>query len=483
MLVAVEAINILHITSDQQRTSTLGCYGNDWAISPNIDKLASEGTRFTDAYTASPVCSPSRTSVLLGVHVPIHGVVENGVKGYHTPMTNYFDILKKRGYHTALIGKTHYSPLPKTIDHLDVHSSNSDMRGPDVSEYDFLETYLTNQTKAWITNITSKKDGKPWYAYLSMVSPHNPNWVPGKWQRTYDGVKLPPLNYKQGNIGALPYQTRMLLNLLGKELDDPPAFPMGVPNMSYIDSATAQGTSTSRYDYYNQAAYVDSKVGEMMSYLEKAGLDKNTLVIFSSDHGSQMFDHGIGNDKHNFLDASWRVPLVMRFPGVLPANTTRSFASTLDITATIVSVAGAAIPASWQGFDLVGPISQGKQSPRQVGIGTEYRAHAIATPSWKLSYFPEEGEGRLFNRKADPEEQFDLFNSTEHSTVKYGLLTALLRWRAQQDPLQWLQTNSKPGAQTATLAYNHTEGINAIDAEVRLQSDALNFEIVDHLHV
>ena len=86
---------------------------------------------------------------------------------------------------------------------------------------------------------------KPWFAYLSMISPHPPNWVPaGQWRHAYDGVQLPPLNYATGNIGELPYQTRMLLGLLGKEHDDPPAFPQGVPNMSYIDAPTGYGTTT-----------------------------------------------------------------------------------------------------------------------------------------------------------------------------------------------------------------------------------------------
>ena len=123
--------NILFIGTDQQRTSTLRSYGNGFAVSPNIDKLAAEGVRFTDCYTVSPVCSPSRTSVLTGVHVPIHGVYENGIGHYQNSqaLTPYFDQLKKVGFATALIGKTHFSPVPESIDHLDAHTGNSDKRG------------------------------------------------------------------------------------------------------------------------------------------------------------------------------------------------------------------------------------------------------------------------------------------------------------------------------------------------------------------
>jgi len=480
---------VLFIGTDQQRTSTLGCYGNAWAHSPNIDRLAAGGVRFTDAYTVSPVCSPSRTAVLLGVHVPIHGVYENGVAphDHQASLTPYFDVLKAAGYATALIGKTHFSPVPASIDHLDAHTGNSDKRGPNVSAAEFLETYLVNQTMGWIDahqRNSSAASPSRWFVYTSMVSPHPPNWVPpgGPWVGVYDGVALPPLNYRPGDIGKLPYQTRMLLGLLGKTHDDPPAFPLGVPNMSFIDQPAATGADhpDGRYNYYTQAAYVDHQVGRLLDFLDARGLANDTLVIFASDHGSQLFDHGINNDKHNFLDASVRVPMLMRLPGRLPANETRRFATTLDITATILAAAGEAAPHDYQGFDLLTPIEAGGGSPRHVGVSCEYRAMVLVTPTWKLAYFPEQGEGRLYNRVNDPMEQNDLFSATANNAstaaVRDGLLIALLRWRAQQDALGYLQKNSKAGAKTATIAWNHSESLRGTDAEIRLQQDALRFE-------
>ena len=166
--------------------------------------------------------------------------------------------------------------------------------------------------------------------------------------------------------------------------------------------------------------------------------------------------------------------------GTVPRNETRQFATTLDISATIVATAGGDLPSSYQGFDLVSPLSAGNESPRKVGIGTEYRSYAVVTPSWKLSYYPEQDEGRLWDRLNDPHEQQDLYkNATAGSklgAVRDGLLKALMRWRAQQDPLAYLQANSAPGAQTATIAYNHTESIRGVDAELRLQQDALSME-------
>jgi arylsulfatase A-like enzyme len=476
--------NVLFIGTDQQRTSTLSCYGNSWAHSPNIDRLAAGGVRFTDAVTVTPVCSPSRTSMLTGVHVPVHGVYENGIDAYDhaDSLTPYFDVLKAQGYNTALIGKTHFNPTPATIDHLDAHTGNSDMRGPNVVAADFLETYLVNQTMQWISSLpagTAGAPAAPWFCYTSMVSPNGPNWVPtGPWSNVYNGVSFPPVNFQNGNIAELPYQTRMLLGLLGHEHNNPPAFPAGQPNMGYIDQPVTPGSSAGRYNYYTQAAYVDYEVGRLLDFLDQRRLTGNTLVIFSSDHGSQMYDHGINNDKHNFLDATLRVPMIMRLPNVIPAGITRRFATTLDIPATILAAAGAAIPNSYQGFDLLTPTAAGLPSPRTVGIACEYRGMAVVTPSWKLAYFPENDEGRFWDRVADPAEQTDLWGSTDAVVVRArtGLLKALLRWRAQQDPISFMQNHLQGQGPTALHVIQHTNGIKGIDAEVRLQTEALQFE-------
>lgn len=252
--------------------------------------------------------------------------------------------------------------------------------------------------------------------------------------------------------------------------------------MSYVDQRVRFGTDhpDGRLNYYAQAAYVDHEVGRILDFLELRGLANNTLVIFTSDHGTELFDHGIGNDKHNFFDASLRVPLIMRLPGVLPAGATREFATTLDVTATILAAAGADIPADYQGFDLLAPIAAGKASPRVVAVASEYRASALVTRNWKLAYFPEQNEGRLWNRAKDPKEENDLFGCKDSSVseVRNGLLLALLRWRAQQDPLGYLRAHSIGGAPTAAAATNHTRHLKGIDAELALQEDVTRLEQV-----
>ena len=170
----------------------------------------------------------------------------------------------------------------------------------------------------------------------------------------------------------------------------------------------------------------------------------------------------------------------MRLPNVLPSGVTREFATTLDITATIVAAAGAPIPSQYQGFDLLTPIAAGGESPRKVGIACEYRGFAVVTPTWKLAYFPENDEGRLWNRLQDPSEQVDLWQSQDASTVaaRVGLLRALLRWRAQQDPLGFMLDKLQVNAQgpSAQHVVSHLVTVKGTDAEERLNVDAMQFE-------
>ena len=228
--------HILWISSGGHRTSALGCYGNDFAHSPNLDRLARGGVRFTQAHTASPVCSPSRTSVVTGVHVPVHGVYEGmGIVPHRNGVTPLFDVLNAGGYYTAMIGKTHFYPDP-VVDYLEKHTGNDDMRAPGTPASEYLETYLVNRTLEFIDNVTALDAAGRWFAHLSMVSPHSPHVVPdGPWNDAYRLETLPPLDYERGDIATLPTQTRTLLGLLGREASDPPEFPGGVANMTHID--------------------------------------------------------------------------------------------------------------------------------------------------------------------------------------------------------------------------------------------------------
>ncbi len=487
--------NVLLIVTDTQRTDTLGCYGSPFAVSPHLDRLAAEGVVFEQAHTPSPVCMPARCSLMTGTHTPVHGCIENGV-ARRTDLALLPDLLAGAGYRNIMVGKTHFGPVPDSFHvqhvlkgekgtesddfyaaHLRAHGYSRASKHPNVIPEDlFCEAFLTDTTIREIEQVANT--GQPFFAFCSMLSPHEPFDPPGRWATLYDAVDLPPINYVPGEEERHPPHLRRLLGLEGtsgrtgqtgqtgqSETDnegEPRAIHRGVVNQERVDRE--------RRLYYGGAAYCDAQVGRLLGYLDQAGLRDNTLVIFTSDHGTQLYDHGF-RDKHNWYDASWRVPLLMRLPGVLPAGERRDFAIWNDLTATILAAAGVELPSA-QGFDLLAPLEAGEQSPRRCAVGSLYKSCAMATQRWKLEYYFEEGTGRLFDRAGDPLERNDLYASPEHANVRHALVEALLRWRSDLLDVQWLVEHTSSGGPVARRTALLTGAMRGTDAERRLSERA-----------
>ncbi len=482
--------NLLLITTDTQRWDTLKCMGNEHAISPCIDKLASEGVMFTQAHTSSPVCMPARSCLMTGLHTPIHGGIENGTTRL-THFTTLPDLLKEQGYTNIMVGKTHFGEVPDTFDVVtgDEHGSYLKERGYDpqashvhptsVPEEHCLESYLVDRT---IDEIEKVKGSGPFFAFCSMPAPHPPETPPGKWMTCYDDVPLPEINYVDGEEQRQPEHTK---RLLGIEKENRTLEGESKTEVKYWREAIGRIIEKEHLDtidqvrrlYYGFASYCDAQVGRLIDFLDRNGLRENTLVIFTSDHGQQYFDHGF-NDKHNWYDASWRIPFVMSMPGTLPEGETRDFAIWNDITTTLLGAADTGC-STMQGFDLFTAVKNGEQSPRRCAIGTLYKSCAVATHNWKLEYYFEEGTGRLFDRQNDPLEREDLYANPAYSEVKNSLLHALLSWRGDIVDLKLLlegTTKAKPDPDGHTkvsprIAMN-TRAMKGTDAEIRLGEKA-----------
>ncbi len=470
--------NVLLITTDTQRCDSLRCMGGDWAVSPNLDRLAREGVLFEQAHTASPVCGPARASLFTGVHTPIHGATENNLPAHQT-LTPITSLLDAAGYRNLMVGKTHFQ-RPATgfhvlhelhgekgasgddfyAHHLARHGYPRASRHPNpVPEHLFCDAFLTDTMIGELTDHLRLCRDQPFFAFLSLLSPHAPYDPPGRWAHLYDEATLPPLNYLPGEVDHLPQAERDLV-LFGRGMDQR-AFPDGrTPDMDYIDAI--------RRRYYGLCAYCDHQVGRIVEHLDRSGLRESTLVIFTSDHGTTMYDHGFEN-KHSFLDASWRVPMILSQPGTLPCGLRASLASWMDIPATILARAG----VEWspvQGFDLVGPLAQNRPSPRACVSAVIYETAAVTTCRWKLEYALNDGKGRLIDRHGDPIEQTNLFDSPAHRTLRDRILVALLHWRAELTDLEDLHHRNGPGGPVAQHVASLIARRTGLDAEIRLQS-------------
>jgi arylsulfatase A-like enzyme len=372
---------------------------------------------------------PARCSLITGLHTPVHGCIENGIKR-HEHFPTLPDLLKEKGYYNIMVGKTHFGNLPDSFDvqhvvgekmldaadcyaaHIKEHGYGRVSSHPNpIPEHLFMEAFLVDKTIEEIKKCKAEQE-EPFFAFCSMVSPHDPIDPPGKWASLYEHAALPEINYTEGEMEHFPKQMK---KLLGFENCDP-----SEPLPSEVDEL--------RKLYYGLAAYCDDQVGRLLDFLDEFGLREDTLVIFSSDHGMQLFDHGF-NDKHNYYDASWRVPFMMSMPGTLPSNEKRDFAIWNDIPTSILGAAGIQSD-SMQGFDLFSALKEGKPSPRRCAVATLYKSAAIATENWKLAYYFDENEGTLFDRKHDPLERNNRYHDPEYAEIRNRLLHALLTWRA-----------------------------------------------------
>lgn len=466
--------NILLITTDTQRCDTLNCMGYDFAKSPGLDRMAREGVMFTQGHTTSPVCGPTRCSLITGVHPPVHGAIENGINR-REDLAVFPDALQEAGYTCAMIGKTHFGETPASfaIDysmtgssraqgedlyttHLKEHGYTKPTAYPhDVPEELFFDAYATDKTMEAIDLALSDSPDAPFFAFLSMHAPHGPLHPPGRWGTLYSDDDLPPFPANP-SIGSEPEHAKKLLGLKDNE-------------------QSAAQINEKRRLYYGFSAYCDHQVARLLDYLDEKGLTENTLVIFTSDHGIDLYDHGFDN-KHVYYDNTWRIPFLMRMPGTLEAGATRDFAIWNDIPTTILGAAGLTSD-TMQGFDLFTPVANGEASPRRCAVGSLYKSCALATKRWKLEYYFEEGTCRLFDREKDPGEYNDLSQSEPHEKLKAVLIEALLRWRADIVDTEFLKANTNGSAPVAARVTEFVKEMKGRDPEERLNERAEEIDL------
>jgi arylsulfatase A-like enzyme len=467
--------NILLIMTDQQRFDSLGCYGSKWTISPNLDRLASEGTLFENCYTNNPICTPARSSLMTGKELPGHGVyrLHDKLPGNEVLFT---ERLRGLGYRTALFGKLHVSGRieealrrhPK--DGFDVYeyccepaldldspfngygrwlrekhpdyyqklkTSGRD-RGHDPAEAT-MNRWAADGAIGFMEEQAQRGNGQPFFCMMSVFDPHNPYGnYPLEMERFVDRPLIPvPVGPEDG--GKIPY-----------------AFDAEREH-SYLGSVAAftpEAIREMRAGYAAMIAAVDLEAGRVLEALERAGLKENTLVVFTSDHGDMLGDHGTVVKGAMLHDPCVRVPLIARLPGAFDGGRrSASLVQLHDLAATFLSAAGAPLDdlAAWMpdsrniAADHSGRIDAFRDfavcAYRNSGIDDtgRYWDPAIDTTMirrgrWKLhAYHPVAGKQespvyKLFDLQADPTEERDLAGSAEHARTLAVLKEDLIAW-------------------------------------------------------
>lgn len=455
--------NILFVMTDDHAVGHVGCYGNRLVKTPNIDRLAAEGTRFQTACVTNSLCAPSRATVLTGAYSHVHGIrgnseAKDAVENMDPSIATYPELLQKAGYRTGIVGKWHLSHDPRGFDTWCVLPGQGLYFDPDFIDNGTrrkIPGYATDVTTDFALDFLRQKSDKPWCLVYQHKAPHRPFLPPPRFAGLYEGTELPyPATfddeYSTRKIAREAEDMRFDVSIAGDYKDQPKNL-RGAEKKKWLYQRFVK-------DYYGAIAAVDENLGRVLKYLDDEKMTDNTLIVYTSDNGFFVGDHG-WYDKRFMYEPSLRVPLIVRAPGGKRDNVSRAMAQNIDIAPTILDYAGVAAPATMQGRSLR-PLLEGNTPAdwRQsvyyayyenswvlAGKGKEAMAdpsfqyftphrvpphRGVRTPTHKLIHYYGDGDyWELFDLEADSNELRNIYGQDEALTAK--LKTELDRLRQQ----------------------------------------------------
>ncbi len=460
--------NILFIFSDDHAAHAISAYGSRINRTPNLDRLAREGMLFRYAFVTNSICAPSRATVLTGQFGHLNGVPTN-VEPLHPTTVTFPKLLRASGYQTSVIGKWHLKTLPDGFDHYEVVNDQGDYYNPlllrtrdTVRIEGYATDIITDRALEWLQK--GRDASRPFLLMYQHKAPHRP-WQPGPAQLDlFHGVSFPepptlfddwagrasPAREQEMTIARHLDSTDLKLvtpgNLTASQRERWNS-AYGPPNAAFRD-AGLQGDALVRWkyqryiaDYVRTVAAIDDNLGRVLAYLDSSGLARNTIVIYSSDQGFFLGDHG-WFDKRWMYEESLRTPLLIRWPGVVrPGSVNEDLVQNLDYAETMLDMAGVAIPATMQGRSLM-PLLHGKTpADWRDAIYYQYfeypswhmvrRHYGVRTKGYKLIHYYEVHAWELFDLERDPQELRSVYADPGYRDVLHSMRTRLRELRAQ----------------------------------------------------
>lgn len=472
--------NIVFIISDDHAYQAISAYGGrlaEVAPTPNIDRIADDGMLFNNCLVTNSICGPSRATIMTGKYSHKNGFVDNtfGTKFDFSQQT-FGELLQQAGYKTGVLGKLHLGQTPtKGFDYVDILLGQGSYYNPlfvnEEGQYQ-VEGYATEIiTQKAITWIDSVKTGdESFMLFLGHKSPHRP-WQPGPNELgMYEGVEIPEpetlFDDYSGNreVAAMNYMSISDAMKMGQDIKitDQPQAGLNEAQQKKWDSiygpineafkkSNLKGDDLTRYkyqrymrDYLACVAGVDKGVGSVLDYLKEAGLDENTIVIYTSDQGFYLGEHG-WFDKRWLYKESLRTPLLVKWPRTVKAGVTNTdLVSNLDFAETFIDVAQTAIPKDMQGKSIV-PILKGNtpddwrkahyyhyyEHPSEHNV---MRHYGITTKKYKLIHFYYDvDKWELYDLEKDPRELKNIYGDPAYSNVQAELHKELDQLRVKYE--------------------------------------------------
>ncbi|MEN6644979.1 MAG: sulfatase [Armatimonadia bacterium] len=429
--------NILYIMSDDHAAHAMSCYGSRINQTPNMDRIANEGVRFDNCFCTNSICAPSRATILAGTYSHINGVktLDDDFDGRQV---TFPQLLQQSGYQTAIIGKWHLGhggvSDPTGFDYWNVLPGQGLYHNPDMIEMGDRKVYngyvtdiITDLSLEWLRGRDAER---PFCLMCHHKAPHR-RWQPHERHMGMfeDDVPEPPTfddDYETRSQAAKMAKMRIDRDLEDADTKEPP--PPG------LEGHALKQWKYQRYikDYLRCVAAVDESVGTLLDYLDETGLTDNTIVIYTSDQGFFLGDHG-WYDKRFMYEESLRMPFVVRYPReIAPGSVNRDIAINNDFAPTFLDCAGLSTPEHMDGRSIR-PLWQG-QTPddwRQDfyyryfmhcdGSHGVYAHYGLRSQRYKLIYYyepvPGPQEWELFDLEKDPLELNNVYGQPEYAGV------------------------------------------------------------------
>jgi arylsulfatase A-like enzyme len=422
--------NILYIMADDHAAHAISAYGSRVNKTPNLDRLAKDGMRFTQCLVTNSICTPSRAVILTGKYSHINGVpVFNTFDGRQPTLAKH---LQAAGYHTGMIGKWHLGSEPTGFDYWNILPGQGVYHKPVFWELGTKKTYdgyVTDViTDLSLDFITKRPKDKPFFLMCHHKAPHRP-WDPDeKHAKLFENVEVPYPetfndDYKGKSAAAAEATMRIDRDLNERDVKVKP--PEGLTGMDL------KKWKYQRYmrDYLACVASIDDNVGRVLDYLDKNGLSENTIVIYTSDQGFFLGDHN-WFDKRFMYEESIKMPFLVRWPAAVKAGTVNDgMILNVDFAPTLIDAAGAAVPADMQGKSFL-PLLKGER-PKDWRTSMYYRYYhypmhhrvqphyGVRTERYKLIYFNKLDEWELYDLEKDPKEMHNLYTDpAQAETIK-----------------------------------------------------------------
>ncbi|MBK7404911.1 MAG: sulfatase [Phycisphaerales bacterium] len=460
--------NIVFIMADDHGWQAVGAYGSVVNRTPNIDRIAAEGMRFDRAFVTNSLCAPSRAVILTGLFSHLNGVMTN-VEKFDASQPTFPRLLGESGYSTAMIGKWHLKNNPEGFDHYEILVDQGPYYNPAmirdgerVQHAGYTTDIITDLAIDWLREGRDKS--KPFVLMCQHKAPHR-NWKPSPDHiDDYEDETIPepPTLFDDWADNASPARAQEMmvardlndhdlkLARQGEMNDEQRALWDAAydPRNETFRSLGLTGDDLTRWkyqrfakDYLRCIASVDDGVGRLLNELDAEGLADNTIVVYTSDQGWFLGEHG-WFDKRWMYDESFRTPLLIRWPGVIrPGSVNTDLVQNLDFAPTFLDAAGVPVPWRMQGQSMV-PIFAGhtpgnwRQSIyyhyyEHPGVHNVARQDGVRTATHKLIHFYETDEWELYDLVADPDESTNIYGQPGTEAITSELKAELQFLRAK----------------------------------------------------